>query len=49
MRLDGLDLDGTEAVRKRDGSQSCLEGALKQDRDDPRRLPKAEDTENKLN
>lgn len=46
MRLGGPDLGGTEAVQKRDGSQSWLEGALRKDRDDSRRLPKAE--ENKL-
>lgn len=51
--------EGTEAVWKRDRSRSCLggslgvdgrrqKGALRKDRDDSRRLPKAEDTKNKL-
>lgn len=55
MRLD----EGTEAVWKRDRSRSCLggslgvdggrqKGALRKDRDNSRRLPKAEDTKNKL-
>lgn len=28
MRMDSLDLEGTEAVQKRDGSKSCLGGSL---------------------
>jgi hypothetical protein len=28
MRMDSSDLEGTEAVRKRDGSKSCLGGSL---------------------